>query len=488
MQTTVMIIVVLYMIGMLGIGYWSSKRISNSTDFMVAGRSMGPILMAGTLAATEIGGGSSLGVVEKASNLGSSQWGLSAAWYVLAMGIAFIILMYLAPKFRASEVRTVPEYFRRRYGKTAGLFTSITMILPLIGLTAGQFMASATILSVMMNLEWRTSLIAVAIIVTIYAVMGGMWSVAITDFVQVGLIVVGMLIAVPFALNYAGGWSTVVDNVPPETWDLFSGIGGWKAIVALIIMYVSTFTVGQEAVSRYYSARDGKAAKQGSILAAGVNGIYAFIPTILGIIMLAMVNMGKVTSDQVLEQGARYSLPVLATLTMPAIIVGFLFAGIISATMSSADSDMLGAGSIFSNDIYKQYFRPHADDNEVMLVTRIVMILVGVFSLIVALMATSIIDLLMFSFTLRAAGAFFPYVFGHYWKKASAAGTIASLIVGSVVSLIFERKMIPDLTLFGWEQQPVIPGLVSALIVFVLFSLLMPPKNQTVDLSIDETA
>src|SRR5665648_371922 len=198
------------MLGMLGIGYWSSKRISNSTDFIVAGRNMGPILMAGTLAATEIGGGSSLGVVEKASNLGSSQWGLSAAWYVLAMGLAFVILTFIAPKFRASEVKTVPEYFRRRYGKTAGLFTAITMILPLIGLAAGQFMASATVLAVMLGINWQASLITVAIIVTIYAVMGGMWSVAITDFAQVGLIVVGMLIAIPFSLRFAGGWDSVV--------------------------------------------------------------------------------------------------------------------------------------------------------------------------------------------------------------------------------------------------------------------------------------
>lgn len=486
MQTTVTIIVIMYMLGMLGIGYWSSKRISNSADFMVAGRSMGPILMAGTLAATEIGGGSSLGVVEKASNLGSSQWGLSAAWYILAMGLAFVILTFIAPKFRASEVKTVPEYFRRRYGKTAGLFTSITMILPLIGLTAGQFMASATVLAVMLGINWQASLITVAVIVTIYAVMGGMWSVAITDFVQVGLIVLGMFIAIPFSIRFAGGWDSVVANVPPETWDLFSGIGGPKAIIALIIMYVATFTVGQEAVARYYSARDPKAAMQGSVLAALVNGIYAFIPTILGIIMLSLVNMNIVTSERILEQGARYSLPVLATLTMPAIIVGLLFSGIISATMSSADSNMLGAGSIFSNDIYKQYFKPKASDNEVMVVTRISMVLVGVFSLFVAMNATNIINLLMFSFTLRAAGAFFPYVLGHYWKKASSAGTIAALIVGSVVSLVFEKNYIPGLKFFGWEQQAVIPGLVCALAVFIIFSLIMPPKEETLDLTVDE--
>jgi SSS family solute:Na+ symporter len=482
MQITVIVIVVIYMIAMLGIGYYASKKIKSSTDFMVAGRRMGPLLMAGTLAATEIGGGSSLGVVENASSLGRNAWGLSAAWYVLTMGLAFVILTFIAPKIRATEVKTVPEYFRRKYGKAAGVFTSVTMFLPLIGLTAGQFMASATILSVMLGIAYQPALIAVAIIVTIYAVMGGMWSVAITDFVQVGLIVLGMLIAVPFAINFAGGWENVTANVPPETFDLFKGIGGPKAIIALIIMYVATFTVGQEAVARYYSARDGKAAKQGSILAALVNGVYAFIPTILGIITLALVNMGKVSSEMVLERGARYSLPVLAVHTMPAIIVGFLFSGIISATMSSADSDLLGAGSIFGNDIFKQYIKKDASDKQIMRVTQITMVIVGLFSLIVALNATNIITLLMFSFTLRAAGAFFPYVIGHYWKKSSTAGAIASLIVGSVVSVVFERKLIPGLGFFGWEQQAVIPGLVCALIVYVIFTLIFPSKRETTDL------
>ncbi len=483
-QVTVVVIVVAYMAVMLGIGYYASLRIKDSSDFMVAGRRMGPILMAGTLAATEIGGGSSLGVVENASMLGRAPWGLSASWYVMTMGVAFVILTFLAPKIRNTGVRTVPEYFRRRYGPTAGVFTSITMFLPLIGLTAGQFMASATIVSVMLGLSWKTALISVAAVVTIYAVLGGMWSVAITDFVQVGLIVLGMAVAIPFSLNFAGGWDQVVANVPPEAFDLFSGIGGPKAIIALVVMYVATFTVGQEAVARYYSARDGKAAMQGSIIAAVINAVYAFIPTILGIVMLALVNMDMVDRETLLHEGARYSLPVLATLTMPAIIVGLLFAGVISATMSSADSDMLGAGSIFANDIYKQFIKKNATDKEVMRVTQLVMVLVGVFSLIVALSATSIISLLMFSFTLRAAGAFFPYILGHYWPRSSNAGSIAALIVGSIVSVLYERRLSP-VGFFGWEQQAVIPGLVCALIAFILFSYLMPPKVETVELPPD---
>ena len=478
---TVTVIVVIYLLAMLFIGWYSSTRITSNTDFMVAGRRLGPLLMAGTLAATEIGGGSSLGVVQQ----GMENHGISSAWYIITMGFAFVILTFLAPKFRAATVKTVPEYFRRRYGKSAGLITAIIMVLPLIGLTAGQFIASSVILSTMLGISYQTAVIIVAAVVTIYSVMGGLWSVTMTDFIQVFLIVIGMIIAVPFAINMAGDWSNVVANVPAETFDMFKGYSP-MAVVSLTVMYVATFTVGQEAVSRYYAARDGKAAVQGSILAAIVNFIYAFIPAVLGIITLALINMGRFSADQFADVGARYALPVLAIEAMPAVICGLLFAGIISATMSSADSDLLGAGSIFANDIYRAVLKPNASSEEVMKVTRWVMIIVGVASMFIALFNTSsIVNLLMFCFTLRAAGAFFPYVLGHYWKGASLAGTIASLISGSIVVVYLEK--ISGSVLFGIKlPQPIIPGLIVGLVFFVVFSYIFPPKVKSTELTPEE--
>lgn len=478
---TVTVIVVIYLLAMLFIGWYSSTRITSNTDFMVAGRRLGPLLMAGTLAATEIGGGSSLGVVQQ----GMENHGISSAWYIITMGFAFVILTFLAPKFRAATVKTVPEYFRRRYGKSAGLITAIIMVLPLIGLTAGQFIASSVILSTMLGISYQTAVIIVAAVVTIYSVMGGLWSVTMTDFIQVFLIVIGMIIAVPFAINMAGDWSNVVANVPVETFDMFKGYSP-MAVVSLTVMYVATFTVGQEAVSRYYAARDGKAAVQGSILAAIVNFIYAFIPAVLGIITLALINMGRFSADQFADVGARYALPVLAIEAMPAVICGLLFAGIISATMSSADSDLLGAGSIFANDIYRAVLKPNASSEEVMKVTRWVMIIVGVASMFIALFNTSsIVNLLMFCFTLRAAGAFFPYVLGHYWKGASLAGTIASLISGSIVVVYLEK--ISGSVLFGIKlTQPIIPGLIVGLVFFVVFSYIFPPKVKSTELTPEE--
>lgn len=474
-------IVVVYLLIMLFIGWYSSKKITSNTDFMVAGRRLGPFLMAGTLAATEIGGGSSLGVVQQ----GMESHGISAAWYIITMGFAFVILTFLAPKFRAATVKTVPEYFRRRYSKSAGLVTAVIMLLPLIGATASQFIASSVILSTMLGIDYKVAVLIVAVVVTLYSIMGGLWSVTLTDFVQVFLIVIGMIIAVPFAMNTAGGWDSIVANVPAETFDMFKGYSP-MAVISLTIMYVATFTVGQEAVSRYYAARDGKAARQGSILAALVNFIYAFIPAVLGIITLALINMGKFDSAEFAAVGARYALPVLAIKVMPTVICGLLFAGIISATMSSSDSDLLGAGSIFANDIYHTLINPKASSQEIMRVTQITMAICGVAAMLVALFNTgSIVSLLMFCFTLRAAGAFFPYVLGHYWKGASTAGTIAALISGTIVVVYVDN--IRHGMLFGMKlSQPIIPGLIVALVFFLVFSKLFPPKNPTTELAYEE--
>ena len=474
-------IVVVYLLVMLLIGWYSSKKITSNTDFMVAGRRLGPLLMAGTLAATEIGGGSSLGVVQQ----GMQSHGISSAWYIITMGFAFVILTFLAPKFRAATVKTVPEYFRRRYGKSAGIITAIIMLLPLIGLTAGQFIASSVILSTMLGISYKLAVVIVAVVVTAYSIMGGLWSVTLTDFIQVFLIVIGMIIAVPFALDQAGGWGNVVANLRPETFDMFKGYDP-LAVISLTVVYVATFTVGQEAVSRYYAARDGKAARQGSILAAIVNFIYAFIPAVLGIITLALMNMGRFSADDFASVGARYALPILAMEVMPAVICGFLFAGIISATMSSSDSDLLGAGSIFANDIYHAVLKPDATSDQVMRMTQGVMALVGVAAMFIALFNTSsIVDILMFCFTLRAAGAFFPYVLGHYWKGSSLGGTIASLISGSIVVVYMEK--FSGGYLFGMKiSQPIIPGLVAGLVFFLVFSKLFPPKEQTTELAYEE--
>jgi len=454
----VITIVIAYLLAMLGVGWWASRKIESNDDFMVAGRRLGPFMLAATLAATEVGGGSSLGVSEKAYG----EWGLSAAWYVLAMAITFVALSLIAPHLRKTMVRTVPEGMRLRYGRGNGLLSALILILPMVGLTAIQLMASATVLSVMTGMAYPTAVIIVTVVVTVYSVMGGLWSVTLTDAVQWVFIVVGSILVIPFALEHVGGWDQFVAQVPSEKLSPTAGMG-WKTMVGLTIMYFASFSVGQESMQRYFAARDERAARLGSIYAALFYGLYAFIPALIGVIAFSMVQAGQLDAGLIEANGARYVLPTMASAVLPSVVVGLLFAGLISATMSSADSNLLAAGSIFANDIYRTEIRPDADDARVLRVTRWTMIVVSVFSLGVALLDfKDMVTVLMFSFSLRAGGIFIPYVVGHFYPRATPMASIAAIVVGSAVVLMAENKLFD---FFGLGS--VLPAVGVALVVFL---------------------
>jgi len=475
-QAVVTTIVVIYLLGIVLIGLWASRKIGNNDDFLVAGRKLGPVLLAGGLAATEVGGGATLGVVQKAYG----SWGLSSLWYVMAMAIAFVVLAYMAPIFRRTAVKTVPEFFRRRYSSKNSLVITLILILPMAGFTAVQIIASATILSVMTGWSYPLSVAIVTLVTVVYSVKGGMFALSYTDIVQGVLIIGGMVLIIPFAISSGGGWDHVITNIPAAKWSMVEGIG-WPTIISITLMYIASFSIGQEVVQRYYSARDEKAARQASMLTAAAYGIFAFVPALIGLLLTGMVNNGTIDAELLASQGANYSLPVMAMNVLPSAVTGILFAALISATMSSASSDLLAAGSLFSNDIYKVYINKDATDAQLLRMTKIVMLIVGVVSFGVAILnVTDIITLLIFSFGLRAAGGFFPYVFGHIWEKASAAGCMASLVLGSLALILVDLKLLPF-----FDLDPLYAGLTMSALSFFGISLLSdkPCKHEDLGLT-----
>ncbi len=476
MSHFVLIVFLLYTLVILFVGYYSSTQIYSNDDFAVANRRLTPLFLAGTLAATEIGIGGSLGVFEKAYG----SWGLSSFWYIFSMALAFIIISVFAPKFRKTEVKTVPEYFRRRYGKASGFFSSIIMILPLVVLTVIQLVAGGMILSILFKIDYKIAVTITAVIVVTYTIMGGIWAVIRTDFLQIILIILGLFLTIPYSIRLCSNFSFAAKNISLETFNLFKGISP-STIISLIIMFIATFTVGQEVSGSFYSMKHSYDSTRGAILAAFLIIIFSFFPTFLGVITLALNNMGRIDSSIVFQDGVMYALPHLVINYMPPFIIGILFIGLISAIMSSADSDILASGIIFTNDIYKIYIDKEADDEQLIKISRITMIMFGIIAYLLALFNSgSIIKVLIFVFSLRAAGAFFPYILGLYWKKASSVGTFASLIFGSLAFIILE---VYKIRIFGLES--IIIALIVSGISFVVFSKLYPPVIESLEL-IDE--
>ncbi|MEN6462388.1 MAG: sodium:solute symporter family protein, partial [Syntrophomonas sp.] len=466
---TVWIIVGLYLLAMIGVGFYYKDAASKSADdFLVAGRRLGPFMVAGTLAATQVGGGSTMGVAQNAYG----TWGLSSAWYIICMSIAFVIIAYVAPHLRRSQEKTVPEYFRWRYGKGSGLLTSIIMIPPEIGDAVVQFTATGILMSVLTGWSFMFCLILSTLVILLYAYIGGLYSVTMTDVIQWVIIVIGLIVCIPFALHAVGGWNVVVTNVPKASLDPIKGIG-WGTIVSLIIMYVASFLVGQETIQKIYSCRDEKVAKQASLLCSGMYLFFAFIPAILGLICLAAVNTGVISGAAIEANGTRYVLPTLGMVVLPKVILGFLAAALASATMSSASSDLLGAASMWANDIYKQYVNKNATDKDIVNQAKWSLLVFGLIGLLIATMnIENLITLLMFCFTLKSAGTIFPYVVGHFWDRASKAGSYLSIICASAVVIPMENFGIKFFSL-----EPIIPGLIVGLIAFLIGSYLFPDKE-----------
>jgi SSS family solute:Na+ symporter len=409
---------------MIGVALYSRKKIKNSDDYHLAGRRLGTIMLAGTLAATEIGGGSTIGVAAKAYG----EWGLSAAWYVIATGTGIFLVAFIAPYMRRSMATTVPEIIGKIYGKPSHLLTSILSVISLIALSAAQITACATVVSVLLHINFTFAVILAGALLVFYTWVGGMWSLTMTDFIQFFIIVFGFGFGIVYILwHHPEGLSLLSNHLPAEKIETTKlGLG---TIIGLIVMYFMTFCTGQEAVQRFYSARNEAVAIKGALLCGIVMMLYAFVPAIFG--LLAFVLYPDISANE--------ALATLATGQLPPMFAGLVLSAVLFATMSSGSGDLLGAASISVKDIYYGYINPAAAGKEQELRnSRIVVLVVGVTGIIIALFSQQIIELLVFAFTIRATGPFAAYLIGLLSSAPPRQAGFISIIIGTISGLVWQ--------------------------------------------------
>ncbi|MEM1603346.1 MAG: sodium:solute symporter family protein [Zestosphaera sp.] len=415
-----LIVVIAYLAFMLSLGFYAAKyRIKTAEDLVLAGRRVGVLLVAASLAANNIGGGSTVGVAARAYG----GWGLSAGWYIMTAALAMIPVTYIFYLMRRTRAWTLPEVISGRFGAPSHIITAILQMISLSTLTASQVLASGTIFAALTGLSFETGVLLAGIITILYTILGGLWADVLTDFIQFLMISLGMLIALPFVIAGAGGWSSIVSNLPPSSMDLFKA--GYSTIGSLFFMYIITFITGAEMVSRALASKDEKVALKGSILSGLLMGLYAFVPAIIGLVALStMPNISS--SDAYAKTMLNYA---------PEVIAGVALAAILAATMSSADSDMLGASSIFAIDIWKRYIKKNASDREILILTRLGVVVVGVLAILAALTRFDIITINTFAFMLRSAGPFAPFVLGILLKNVTKEAGLAAIVCGSIAGV-----------------------------------------------------
>ena len=430
-QVIPLIIVGAYLAGLLVIGFWCKKFfIKTSTDFLLAGRRLGVFFVAISLSANNIGGGSTTGVASRAF----AGWGLSAGWYVLAASIGIIPLAYFAPKIRRTMAHTIPEVIRTRFGDMAGTTTAMLNIISLFCLTASQILATGTVVNALTGIPLNIAIFLSGVIILCYTSLGGLFADVVTDVFQWIILFFGLLVTMIAVINSIGGFETLAEKLPGKTMSL-TGVGV-TTIISLIINYFCTFLSGPEIISRFSSAKDEKAARDASWISAILMGLFAFIPAVIGIAALAL-NPG-------LDGGeGTTALMWTAVNYAPPVVVGLVAAAIISATMSSADSNLICASAIFVKDIYQAYLNPHAEDRSLIILSRVFALIVGVLGIFIALFQINLVTLNLFAFALRSSGPFAAYGLGIIWKGATKHSGLVSIIFGSIGAVVWQLLQHP---------------------------------------------
>lgn len=426
-NTSALIIVVVYLVAMLVIGWLVGKlKIKNSKDYMVAGRRMGLFMVAFSLSANNIGGGSTTGLAAKAFG----DWGMSAIWYVLAASVAMIPLAFLAPKIRKTMALTIPEVVGRRFGKFASLFTAILNILSLFCLTSSQVFASGVVINALTGIPQNVCLLLAGIVIITYTTLGGMIADQITDLIQFIIIFVGLGITTIFVVKGIGGWHVLSEKLPASQMS-FTKIG-WVAILGYIFNYFCTFLAGPEMVSRFESAKDEKTAKGAAFVSAVLMAAMAFFPTALGLAALA------VKESLPANLNAANSMMTVTNAYAPAFITGLVSAAIISATMSSADSNLLCMSTMVINDIYLPYSGKKLTEKKTVFITRMCNVCCCVIAILVSLFKIPLVTMNTFAFAIRCAGPFAAYGLGLVVKRCTKNAGLISILTGTIGVVVWQ--------------------------------------------------
>ena len=469
-QVTALIIILLYMATTVFLGLFISQRKKSKTskqsneDFLMASKSLGPIVLAGTLFAANTGGASTTGV---ATNVLTQ--GLSASWYVIAAGIGFILVAFIAPYFRRSQSSTVPEIISKRYGKASHIFTAFTSITALFMATGAQIIATASIINVVTGLEFKIAAIITTIIVIIYTMVGGFQSVTAANMMHVLFITVGMSIAMFIMVNsgQVGGFTALFEKAQAMSassggsMDLLSMTKvGAPTIIGYIAMYFMTFPTGQEIVQTYCSAKDGKSAKVGSFIAGILSAVYAIVPAFIGLMAYVCIDgfaLGGIQKNALAEATIRFAPPIVA---------GIVLAAIVAATMSSASGNMIGTATMFTNDVFRPYInKGEKDDKKEVWISRITMVIVGIVGLVIAVTAQSIISVMMGAFALRSAGPFAAFICGLFYKNVTKRAGFFSIVAGTIVAAIWIYGLKTP-----WGLSAMVPGGIVAFIAIFAVS------------------
>jgi len=423
-------LVIVYLLVTIAIGLVAAKRVKNSADFAIAGRKLPLIMIVTTTFATWFGSETVLGIPAKFVNggLGSVvEDPFGAGFCLILVGIFFAARLY------RMTLLTISDFFRERYGRSVEVVCSLIIMVSYLGWVSAQVTALGLVFHVLSGQAISIPLGMVIGVVSIlaYTLFGGMWSVAVTDFIQMIILVGGLAILAVFASHMAGGADKVVALAVSRDMFNFFPEPNFKDIVFFIAAAI-TMMLGsipqQDVFQRVMSADSTKSATRGPIIGGVAYILFAFVPMFL--VTSALVIMPE-QAQALLQDDPQKVLPTLVLEKMPFIMQVLFFGALLSAIKSCASATLLAPSVTFVENIWRQ-FRPHMGDQQELKTMRITVLVFSALVLVYAIVmqGTSIYEMVSGAYQVTLVGAFVPLTFGLYWKRASTQGAIFSIVLG----------------------------------------------------------
>ncbi|WP_313704979.1 sodium:solute symporter family protein [Massilia sp.] len=458
MNYTLITCVVLYLLGTLALGVWAGTRIKNTSDFAVAGRSLPLIMVITTTFATWFGAETVMGVPAR-----FVQGGLNAIIEdPFGAGTCLILVgLFFATKLYKLNLLTIGDYYRQRYGKGIEVFCSVAIILSYLGWVAAQITALGLVFSVLTDgaMSPAVGMIIGTLAVLIYVVVGGFLAVALTDFIQMIVLVIGMSIIAFFAADLAGGADKVLGMAhqanlwrllpEPNFTDIIFFIGA-----AITMMFGSI--PQQDVFQRVMSAKDAPTARAGAVIGGASYILFGFVP--MFIVAAAVVVMGN-NAMEIARNDYQQLLPTFVMTKMPLIMQILFFGALLSAIKSTSSATLLAPSTSFTENILKN-LRPGMSDRQQLLAMRITIVIFAALVLLyaIAMEGTSIYELVSSAYQVTLVAAFVPLLMGLYWKRATTQGAILSIGAGLFVWILF----FPQISSLGEQFPGQLAGLLAA--------------------------
>jgi Na+/proline symporter len=491
------VVIGIYFLGMLAIGAWASKKIKNTEDYLVAGRQLGfwvfVLLMIGTVAS-----GMSL--------LGVSGLGFKAGWPTIweqifvPLSIGFCIIFFgvkLHNISRTAGYMTVQDYLAHRYESPVALrsLAAVAGIIVSLIYLVGQYSAIAIVLMWLFQIPLWLALVIATLITTVYTAIGGLYAVAWASLIQSVILIGGVLIMAPIIIFYAGGFTHVNEVMAGINPNLVmpympSGAFGIPYIISFAVLLMVGLSCAPHVINNVLAIKDVKYFKWAPIVAFVTYAVIMFLLKFTGFAGAVMVKEGVFTlpkvpnaGDFVILYGIQSSLPIMALWAIFAVIV-------LAAVMSTTDRLMLTIGAMCSWDLYKKVLKPDAEDKTVLLLSKVIVVLSALFTMLLAINPPEMLAILIWMGIGVMLSTFaVPLLAGLYWRGATRQGALAAMALGLVTSLTFGMLNYVKVVALGVDFGK-IPlhfsaySFIIAILAMVIVSLL---TKKTADKVLDET-